>query len=51
VSDELYAEASKHYDAKALTTLAIASGQVNFFVPIATIGRPLPGVSAAEQWT
>ena len=51
VSDELYAEASKHYDAKALTTLTLAIGQVNFFVPLAVIGKPLPGTSPAEQWT
>jgi alkylhydroperoxidase family enzyme len=50
VSDELYAEAAEHYDAKALTTLAMAIGQVNFFVPLAVIGRPLPGKSPAEQW-
>jgi AhpD family alkylhydroperoxidase len=51
VSDELFAEASEHYDAKALTTLAVAIGQVNFFVPLAVIGKPLPGKSPAEQWT
>jgi alkylhydroperoxidase family enzyme len=50
VSDALYAEAAEHYDAKALTTLALAIGQVSFFVPLAVIGRPLPGKSPAEQW-
>ncbi|MEV0404354.1 carboxymuconolactone decarboxylase family protein [Actinoallomurus sp. NPDC050550] len=50
VSDELYALASEHYDDKALATLAIAIGQVGFFVPLALIGRPLPGKSPAEQW-
>ncbi|GAB3958983.1 carboxymuconolactone decarboxylase family protein [Actinoallomurus acanthiterrae] len=50
VSDELYALASKHYDEKALAALAIAIGQVGFFVPLALIGRPLPGKSPAEQW-
>jgi alkylhydroperoxidase family enzyme len=50
VSDELYALASKHYDDKALATLAIAIGQVGFFIPLALIGRPLPGKSPAKQW-
>ncbi|GAA0700368.1 carboxymuconolactone decarboxylase family protein [Kitasatospora atroaurantiaca] len=51
VSDELYAEVSRHYDAKALATLTVAIGQVNFFIPLALIGKPLPGMSPAEQWT
>jgi alkylhydroperoxidase family enzyme len=50
VSDELYAMASKHYDDKALATLIIAIGQVGFFIPLALIGRPLPGMSPATQW-
>ncbi|MFE1027132.1 carboxymuconolactone decarboxylase family protein [Streptomyces sp. NPDC058818] len=50
VSDALYARAAEHYDAKALATLAMAIGQVNFFIPLALIGKPLPGVSMAEQW-
>ncbi|WP_330183490.1 carboxymuconolactone decarboxylase family protein [Nocardia sp. NBC_01503] len=51
VSDELYAQASAHFDDKALATLAMAIGQVNFFVPVALIGKPIPGVSPAGQWT
>ncbi|MDT0342843.1 carboxymuconolactone decarboxylase family protein [Streptomyces litchfieldiae] len=50
VPDELYAEAAEHYDDKALATLIMAIGQVSFFVPLALIGKPLPGVSPAEQW-
>ncbi|MFD0199849.1 MULTISPECIES: carboxymuconolactone decarboxylase family protein [Saccharothrix] len=50
VSDELYAEASAHYDEKALTTLALAIGQVCLFIPVALIGKPLPGLTPAEQW-
>ncbi|MBN6039055.1 carboxymuconolactone decarboxylase family protein [Amycolatopsis sp. 195334CR] len=50
VPDELYAEASAHYDEKALATLAMAIGQVCFFIPLALIGKPLPGVSPTEQW-
>ncbi|WP_280329413.1 carboxymuconolactone decarboxylase family protein [Nocardia wallacei] len=51
VPEELYALAAEHYDDKALATLALAIGQVNFFVPLALIGQPLPGRTPAEQWT
>jgi len=51
VPDELYAQAAEHYDAKALTTLMAAIGQVNFFIPFALIAKPLPGMSPAETWT
>ncbi|MFE3455765.1 carboxymuconolactone decarboxylase family protein [Nonomuraea sp. NPDC059194] len=50
VPDELYAQASEHYDDKALATLTMAIGQVCFFIPLALIGKPLPGVSPAGQW-
>lgn len=50
VPDELYARASGQYDDKALATLIMAIGQVCFFLPLALIGKPLPGVSPAEQW-
>ncbi|MFI1464345.1 carboxymuconolactone decarboxylase family protein [Nocardia carnea] len=51
VPDELYTRVAEHYDDAALATLAMAIGQVNFFVPLALIGKPLPGRSPAEQWT
>lgn len=50
VPDDLYAQASQHYDDKALATVIVAIGQVCFFIPLALIGRPLPGVSTAQQW-
>ncbi|MFI0411087.1 carboxymuconolactone decarboxylase family protein [Actinomadura sp. 3N508] len=50
VPDELYERAAEHYDEAALATLAMAIGQVGFFIPLALIGKPLPGVSPAEQW-
>jgi alkylhydroperoxidase family enzyme len=50
VPDALYARAAEHYDATALASLALVIGQVMFFVPLALIGKPLPGVSPAEQW-
>jgi len=51
VPDELYAQAAEHYDPKALATLAIAIGQAMFFMPVALIGKPLPGMPPAETWT
>ncbi|GAA2656615.1 carboxymuconolactone decarboxylase family protein [Streptomyces lunalinharesii] len=51
VSDALYAEVAKHYDEKALATLTIAIGQINFFVAVAVIGKPQPvGSLAQAQW-
>ncbi|WP_330334336.1 carboxymuconolactone decarboxylase family protein [Streptomyces sp. NBC_00536] len=49
VSDELYAEAARHYDEKALATLTIAIGQINFFIALAVIGKPQPVTSLADQ--
>ena len=50
VSDELYAQVSEHYEPKALATLTIAIGQVNFFVPVALIAKPTPGRSFTAPW-
>ncbi|MEU2236806.1 carboxymuconolactone decarboxylase family protein [Streptomyces vietnamensis] len=49
VTDEVYAEAARHYDAKALATLTIAIGQINFFIALAVIGKPQPVESLADQ--
>ena len=43
VPDELFARASAHYDHRALGTLTIAIGQMCFFIPVALIGKPVPG--------
>ncbi|MCC3765938.1 carboxymuconolactone decarboxylase family protein [Glycomyces sp. TRM65418] len=50
VSDALYADAAKHYDEAALMTLAGVIGQVGFFVPLALIGLPTPGLPPEQQW-
>ncbi|GGX92878.1 carboxymuconolactone decarboxylase family protein [Streptomyces hiroshimensis] len=50
VSDELYAEVSGHFEDKALATLMIAIGQVNFFIPVALIAKPVPGRSFTDPW-
>jgi hypothetical protein len=49
VSDELCARASAHYDHKALWTLTAAIGQMCFFIPVALIGKPIPGKE--PHWT
>jgi alkylhydroperoxidase family enzyme len=51
VTDELYDRVGAHYSDEAIATLALAIGQVNFFVPLAVIGKPMPGRVTAEQWT
>jgi alkylhydroperoxidase family enzyme len=51
VSDEVYAEAAKHYDAKSLATLMVSIGQLSFWTAVALIGKPVPGVPEGEQWT
>jgi len=43
ISDELCARASAHYDHKALWTLTVAIGHMCFFIPVALIGKPIPG--------
>ncbi|MEU3604554.1 carboxymuconolactone decarboxylase family protein [Streptomyces sp. NPDC035033] len=49
VTDELYAEVARHYDEKAIATLTIAIGQINFFIALAVIGKPQPVTSLADQ--
>ncbi|MEE1820338.1 carboxymuconolactone decarboxylase family protein [Streptomyces sp. SP18ES09] len=49
VSDEVYAEAARHYDDKGIATLTIAIGQINFFIALALIGKPQPVASLADQ--
>jgi alkylhydroperoxidase family enzyme len=49
VPDELCARAAAHYDTKALWTLTMAIGQMFFFIPVALIGKPIPGIEA--RWS
>lgn len=51
VSDEVYDEAVKHFGEKGVATIAAVLGQIGTFAPLALIGKPIPGVSFAEQWT
>ncbi|MER0444008.1 carboxymuconolactone decarboxylase family protein [Streptomyces sp. Edi4] len=50
VTDALYAEAARHYEPKALATLMFAIGQVNFFIPVALIAKPVPGRPFNAPW-
>ncbi|MFD4629094.1 carboxymuconolactone decarboxylase family protein [Streptomyces sp. NPDC058284] len=50
VSDALYAEVAEHYDEKALATLMFAIGQVNFFIAVALVAKPVPGRSFSDPW-
>ncbi|MFD9941032.1 hypothetical protein ACFWYW_41020 [Nonomuraea sp. NPDC059023] len=43
VSDDLFARASAHYDDQALWTLTMALGHLSLSVPVALIGKPIPG--------
>jgi alkylhydroperoxidase family enzyme len=51
VTDELSASVSEHYDPKAIATLSVAIGQAMFFMPVALIGKPVPGMPPAQTWT
>ncbi|SEP04071.1 Alkylhydroperoxidase family enzyme, contains CxxC motif [Actinacidiphila rubida] len=51
VSDDVYADAVKHYDAKGMATLSAVIGQAAYSLAFALIGKPVPGVPMAEQWT
>ncbi|MEU8203598.1 carboxymuconolactone decarboxylase family protein [Streptosporangium sp. NPDC049046] len=50
VPDELYARASAHYDDKALWTLILAIGQICFFIPVALIAKPIPGMPPGKNY-
>ncbi len=50
VTDDLYGLAAGHYDPKALATLMFAIGQVNFFIAVALIAKPVPGRSFTDPW-
>ncbi|MFF3442677.1 carboxymuconolactone decarboxylase family protein [Streptosporangium sp. NPDC002721] len=51
VPDEPYARASAHYDDRALWTLTLAIGQICFFIPVALIGKPIPGRAPGENYS
>jgi alkylhydroperoxidase family enzyme len=51
VSDELFARAAVHYDDKALWTLTLAISQFLYFVPVALVGKPIPGMPPGKNYS
>ncbi|GAA5191442.1 carboxymuconolactone decarboxylase family protein [Rugosimonospora acidiphila] len=51
VSDELYARASAHYDDKGLWTLTLAISLICYFIPVALIGKPIPGMPPGKNYS
>jgi alkylhydroperoxidase family enzyme len=51
VCDELFARASVHYDDRALWTLTAAMGHMFLFVPVALIGKPIPGRPPGKNYS
>lgn len=51
VSDELYARAGVHYDDKALWTLTLGISVICFFIPVALVGKPIPGMPPGQNYS
>jgi alkylhydroperoxidase family enzyme len=51
VPDELYAKATAHYDDKALWTLTMAISQICYFIPVALVGKPIPGMPPGRNYS
>jgi alkylhydroperoxidase family enzyme len=51
VCDELYAKAIALYDDKALWTLTLAISQICFFIPVALVGKPIPGMPPGKNYS
>ncbi|MDG4831219.1 carboxymuconolactone decarboxylase family protein [Solwaraspora sp. WMMD1047] len=50
VSDALYDRAADHYDDKALWTLTLAISQICYFIPVALIAKPIPGMPPGKNY-
>jgi len=46
VPDDLFAQASKHYDEKALSTLLVVLASASFWTTIAVVLKPPPAKAA-----
>ncbi|WP_020666110.1 carboxymuconolactone decarboxylase family protein [Amycolatopsis nigrescens] len=51
VPEELFARASAHYDDKALWTLTLVISQICFFIPVALVGKPIPGRPPGKNYS
>lgn len=50
VPDDLYERAAAHYDERALWTLTLVIAQILFFVPVAAIAKPIPGMPFGKNY-
>lgn len=51
VPDELFVRATGHYDDKALWTLVLAISQICFFIPVAVVAKPIPGMPPGQNYS
>jgi alkylhydroperoxidase family enzyme len=51
VPDALHAKAAAHYDDKALWTLTLAISQICYFIPVALVGKPIPGRGPGKSYS
>ncbi|MEE6261026.1 carboxymuconolactone decarboxylase family protein [Plantactinospora sonchi] len=50
VSDELFARATDHYDDTAMWTLTLAISQICYFIPVALVAKPVPGMPPGQNY-
>ena len=51
VTEELFGEASAHYDNRELWSLITVIGYIGFFTPAALIAKPIPGMPPGQNYT
>ncbi|MGH8878670.1 MAG: carboxymuconolactone decarboxylase family protein [Stackebrandtia sp.] len=51
VPDEMFERAAAQYDDKELWTLTLIISQIMFFIPVATIAKPIPGKAPGKNYT
>ncbi|MBH5334884.1 carboxymuconolactone decarboxylase family protein [Streptomyces pactum] len=51
VSDDLFARASRHYRDEEIWHLTVALGHLSMFVPVALVGKPVPGRPPGKNYT
>nr|MDT0657497.1 carboxymuconolactone decarboxylase family protein [Micromonospora sp. DSM 115978] len=50
VPDALYGRATDHYDDRALWTLTLAISQICYFIPVALVAKPIPGMPPGKNY-
>ena len=51
VPDELYTRATTHFDDNALWTLTLAISVICYFIPIALVAKPIPGMPPGQNYS